>query len=101
MRNTIEHPKIQHQNIIHSPRRLYYWIVGESDATGRRMIYGYRNTESEAKQIANRIRNAVCRVIPLETRDDKEASRQIRAMVLDETQSIDEAFKRFRHIDDV
>ncbi len=101
MENRIYHPKIDHRNIKYNPRRTYYWIVGESDETGRRMIYGYRNTESEAKQVANRIRNAVCRVIPLDTRDDKEASRRIRAMVLDETGDIDESFKRFKHVTEV
>ena len=96
----IDHQRIQHNDIKHTSKRLYYWIVGESEESGKRMIYGYRNTESEAKQVANRIRNAVCKVVPLDTKDDKEASRRIRAMVLDETQSIDESFKRFKHVND-
>lgn len=74
---------------------IYYWIVGWHK--NHRVILGSFVTEQEAYQEGYSKFQSDFKVIPLKTRDEAKASREIRAMVLDETRDVDETFKRFRH----
>lgn len=79
--------------------KLYYWIVGISDTSGRRIIYGCKESYEEAQKTEAGILNAECEIIPLKTKDSRRAAQMIRARVLNETQSIDETLKRFKHME--
>jgi hypothetical protein len=111
----INHPRIQHHTTVHHrsfPRpnhpsvqhtggersiQKYYWIWAMSNKTGAAIIYGYRNSELEARKVADRITNAECEIVPLDTKDEGEASRRIRAMKLGKSNDVDSMLKRFKH----
>ena len=76
---------------------MYYWIVGVSDTSGRRIIYGNKDTYEEAQKTVASILDAECEIIPLRTRDSRRATQMLRGGVLNETNSVDEALKRFKH----
>lgn len=77
----------------------YYYIVGESDATGRRIIYARKNTPAEAELVANSIHNAHCEVIPSKHSSSKAFAQELRAKVLTDGGDIDVALKRFKHLE--
>lgn len=48
---------------LQSEHRKYYYVVGESDTTGRRIIYARKDNRLDAEKVANEIHNAHCEVI--------------------------------------
>ncbi len=95
----LRHNQLEHRQANEKPEvKTYYWILGVSDETGRRIIYGYKPSYQEAQLKASSIHNATTEIVALKTRDENSASRQLRALVLDETNDIDESFKKFKHV---
>ncbi len=77
------------------PLRIYYWIVGKD--AGRRVIMGAYSSYDEADMDGyNNFKEY--EVLPLNTRDRAAAREMIRKKVLDETHSIEETFRRFKHL---
>jgi len=99
----ISHRKLDHKNVEHrsSDNPVYFWIVGESSETGRRLIYGYKTSMEEAEKAKAKIHNATVTIYPLRTTDEDEVTRMMRAGVLEDTGDVDESYKRFRHTERV
>lgn len=76
-------------------RDLVYWVLGEKN--GKRLIMGYYTSETEAENDGQRKFGEGYQVYPMHTIDRAEASRIIRKKVLDETNDIEDAFKKFGH----
>ena len=74
---------------------VYWWVYGWHK--NRRIVLGPYSSEDEAYEDGCAKISSDVKVIPLKTRDEQKASREIRARVLDETRNIDETFRRFRH----
>ncbi len=97
------HQRLAHKNIAHKDVRakandkVYFWIVGTSNKTGRRIIYGWKPSYEEAERVGAGIQGASIEVHLLHTRDETEAARLLRATVLEESHDIDEALRRFKH----
>jgi hypothetical protein len=78
-----------------------YWVLGDTRRFSTKVqgaIMGYYQSEEEATRDAELkfgIENF--KVYPLTTINRAEAGRRIRKFILDETNSIDQAFKRFSH----
>jgi hypothetical protein len=94
----MHHPKIQHRG--DNPdrttvNRKYFWIWAEG--TGRRIVWGAYNTRQEAERIAASKLNCPYEVVELNTRDEGQASRILRARMLGDTGDIDGSFQRFSH----
>jgi len=74
---------------------VYWWVYGWHK--NRRIILGPYSSEEEAYEDGYAKISSDVKAVPLRTRDEQKASREIRARVLDETRDIDETFRRFRH----
>jgi hypothetical protein len=81
--------------------RTYYWVLGDTRKFSTKVqgaIMGYYLSEEEATRDAElKFGLDNFRVFPLTTINRPEAARRIRKIILDETNSIDQAFKRFSH----
>lgn len=73
----------------------YWWIWAIEE--GRRIVWGPFQTQEEGTQKAYATLQGDFSVIPLKTRNEVEASRQLRAKVLVETQDVSSTFRRFEH----
>jgi len=76
-------------------RDMVYWVFGEKK--GKRLIMGYYQSQTEAEEDGFRKFQDNYTVYPMHTIDRAEASRIIRKKVLDETNDIEDAFKKFSH----
>jgi hypothetical protein len=99
LHGNMHHEHIEHRKIgqEYNTKKQYYWIWAMSEKTGDAIIYGYRTSELEAQQVANKIHNAECEITPLPTSNEAEASRMLRAVKLSRTGDVDKTLRRFSH----
>lgn len=74
----------------------YYWVWGKTN-TGRNYIDGPYMTENDAWQGGYQALDGDFRVIKLDTKDIRQATRVIKRMDLEETKSIEQSLRRARH----
>lgn len=74
---------------------IYWWVWGWDG--NRRALFGPFASEKEGYDRGYEKLQTDFEVLALRTRNEVEASRQLRYRVLDETENVNEAFRRFRH----
>ncbi len=95
------HPEIKH----HEPaktrqeRHYYYWIWFDRNDT-HKGLWGAYNSYEEAERKAVSKLNVPYEIVKLPTRDETEASRMMRAGMLDKTGDINRSFSRFSHAEE-
>lgn len=82
--------------MLHIDTGVYYWVWGWSDR-GRRILWGPFYTDDSAWKEGYAHLQSDFEVIKLKTRNEAEASRQLRSRMLEETSSVEQTFKRFSH----
>lgn len=75
-----------------SPR--HYWWAWDVNT---RTIAGPKNSEEEINALAFSVLDADFRVFSLPTKDRKEAVRQIKYKLMEETKSLQSSMQKFRH----
>lgn len=81
--------------MVHLDLGVYYWIWGWAD--NRRILWGPYMSEKEAYTAGYERLQTDFEVIPLRTRDETSASRQMRARLLEEQASVSDTFRPFGH----
>ena len=99
--NKIVHRKVSHSNKISSSpcereRRDYYWIWFDRDGE-HKGLWGAYNSYEEAERKAVSKLNVPYEIVKLSTRDESEASRRLRANLLNDTGNVEQTFNRFSH----
>lgn len=81
--------------------KIVYWIMGytvNKNSKSDSVIVGWYPTEDSAVEYSiEKFGTDNYRIFPLHTIDRTRACKMIRKIIFDETNSIDEAFRRFRH----
>lgn len=75
-------------------KAIYWWVWALEN--GRYHIWGPFGSDDEAYRRGFEKFTGEFEVVPLDTKDEAEASRRLRARLLNQT-NVDTAFKRFRH----
>lgn len=84
-----------HPQPLHFDTGTYYWVWGMEN--GRRVLWGPAYSYEEANRVGYSKLTGTFEVVPLRTKNEATASRMLKARVLNETSSADEALKRLRH----
>jgi len=95
-KNRVNHNKIQHHGERQQTSRIYYWLWSEQD-DGRKIVWGPFLDFASAERRGYSKLGGNFSVETLRTRDEAEASRLLRAKLLDETGDVSHSFRRFRH----
>ncbi len=74
---------------------IWYWIWGIDK--GRRLIWGPFRTDAEAYSKGYEKLTGNFEVVPLTTKNDREASKRLRAKLIDQSGLTDDTFQKFRH----
>lgn len=96
-KENIEQFKKQEQSHQQLDTGVYWWIWGISNE-GRRVVWGPYMSEDEAHKEGYQYLAGDFEVIPLKTKDEAKASRELRSRYAKECRNLDEAFKPFSHI---
>jgi hypothetical protein len=94
----IQHPKISHKAEMQgkpSSGKSFFWIWAEGE--NRRIVWGAYGSYGEADRVASGKLNVPYEIVELNTRDEGQASRILRARMLGDTGDIDGSFVRFSH----
>jgi len=80
---------------IKSRRYVYWWIWGKK--TGRRIVWGPYTSEVEASMDAAKHALDTFELVPLNTVNEVEASRMLRAKLAHEGEDFEVIFRKFSH----